>query len=315
MDYKDYYQILDIDRSATQDAVKTAYRKLARKYHPDINREAGAEDKFKELGEAYEVLKDTKKRAAYDQLGAEWKSGQNFEAPPQWDTGFKHSGRRDGADRAEFSDFFETLFRREQGDPQQGKQHYEFHAQGEDHHAKIEIALTDSYAGATRSLSLSSPQLDANGHVTVKSRSINVKIPKGVVEGQHIRLAGQGAPGAGKGQSGDLYLEVQFAKDPIYRVIGTDVYLDLPISPWEAALGSKIKIPTPIGNVEMSIPKNSRSGQKLRLKKRGIPAKAPGDLFAVLQIVVPAAKSEKDTELYTQMSRQMKFNPRERLGV
>ena len=316
MNYKDYYKILDVDRAATQDEVKSAYRKLARKFHPDISKEAGAEDKFKELGEAYEVLKDTEKRAAYDQLGADFKAGQKFSPPPGWDAGFEYSG--DGSSRSDgaaFSDFFESLFGDARRASSQSHGRQEFHLHGQDHHAKILINLADSYRGATRSFSLSSPQLDAAGQVSVKTRSINVKIPKGVIEGQHIRLAGQGTPGAGKGRAGDLYLEIQFANDPVFSVAGADVFFDLPISPWEAALGGKIKIPTPTGNVEMSVPKNARSGQKLRLKKRGIPAKVPGDPFAVLQIVVPPVMSDKDKQLYEQMSREMKFNPREKLGV
>jgi len=315
MDYKDYYEILGLERSATQDEIKRAYRKLARKYHPDVNKDADAENKFKEAGEAYEVLKDPDKRAAYDQLGANWQAGQEFHAPPGWDEGFEFSGGGfDGGDQAAFSDFFESMFGRER----RGGGHrtaHEFHAHGQDHHAKIAIDLNDAYQGATRTISLRAPEVDASGHVTVRDRSIRVKIPRGITEGQHIRLAGQGSPGMGQGQAGDLYLEVHFEPDRNYSVEGRDVYLNLPITPWEAALGGKVKCPTPSGAVDLKVPKNARTGQKLRLKGRGIPSKQPGDLYVVLQIAVPPAKTEKDRELYEQMAREMNFDPRAALGV
>jgi len=316
MEYRDYYEVLGLERTATQDELKRAYRKLVRKFHPDVNKDADAEDKFKEVGEAYEVLKDPEKRAAYDQLGANWQAGQNFQAPPEWDSGFEFSGGGyTQPDHAEFSDFFETLFGQAQAAGARYQGNREFHAPGQDHHAKISVELKDAYTGAKRDITLRSPELDASGHVSVKERTIRVTIPKGIVAGQHIRLAGQGTPGAGQGRTGDLYLEVHFLKDPVFGVEGRDVYFDLPITPWEAALGGTAKSPTPSGSVDLKIPANARSGQKLRLKGRGIPGNPAGDLFAVLQIAIPPVKTDKDRELYEQMSREMDFDPRVKLGV
>jgi len=330
MEYKDYYKILGVERDATQDEIKRAYRKMARTYHPDVNKEEGAEAKFKDAGEAYEVLKDPEKRAAYNELGANWQQGQEFRPPPNWDAGFEFSGGGyTQADASQFSDFFEKMFGGMRGgragagfggDAGHGAGHggfsrREFHAQGQDHHAKVEIDLKDAYEGAKRQMTLRFPEVDEHGHVVVKDRTLNVTIPKGVREGQHIRLAGQGAPGMGKGQPGDLYLEVRFAPDPVYRVEGKDVYLDLPVAPWEAALGASVKAPTPEGAVMLKIPPNSAAGRTMRLKGRGIPGKPPGDLFAVLKIVLPPADSDKAKELYQQMERELAFNPRSGLGV
>ena len=240
MEYKDYYKILGVERNASQDDIKRAYRKLARTFHPDVNKEAGAEAKFKDAGEAYEVLKDPEKRAAYNELGANWKQGQEFRPPPNWDAGFEFSGGgATGADASQFSDFFEGLFGRMRGGGGGGfggrggfSGAREFNAQGEDHHAKVVIDLRDAYNGAKRSITLRVPEVDPRGHVAVKDRTLNVTIPKGVREGQHIRLAGQGSPGIGNGLPGDLYLEVAFAPDSVFRVEGKDVYVDLPIAPW-----------------------------------------------------------------------------------
>ena len=316
MDFKDYYETLGLERNATQDDIKRAYRKIARKYHPDVNKEPGAEERFKEAGEAYEVLKDPEKRAAYDQLGANWKAGQDFQAPPDWNEGFEFSGGGyTEADEAAFSDFFESLFGRARGAGAQPRGRHTFHAQGQDHHASITIDLTDAYEGAARTISLRAPDVDQDGHVTVKDRSIRVKIPKGITEGQHIRLAGQGTPGIGQGRAGDLFLEIRFNPDSAYTVEGRDVYFDLPITPWEAALGGKVKAPTPSGVVELTVPQNARAGQKLRLKGRGIPGKPAGNLYAVLQIAVPPVTSDEDRALYEKMARQMNFDPRAKLGV
>lgn len=325
MEYKDYYKILGVERGATQDEIKSAYRKLARTYHPDVNKEPDAEAKFKDAGEAYEVLKDPEKRAAYDELGANWQQGQNFRPPPNWDAGFEFSGGGyTQADASQFSDFFEELF----GGMRAGRGgggfagtgggfggQREFHAQGQDHHAKIEIDLRDAYAGAKRTITLRNPEVDAQGHVAVKERTLNVTIPKGVREGQSIRLAGQGSPGMGKGPAGDLYLEVRFAPDPLYRVDGKDVSLDVPIAPWEAALGASIKVPTPEGPVMLKVPPDSTKGRTMRLKGRGLPGSPPGDLHAVLKIVLPPAETDKAKELYRDMEREMPFNPRAGLGV
>jgi len=245
MQYKDYYKVMGLSREASQDEIKRAYRKLARKYHPDVSKEKDAEAKFKELGEAYEVLKDPEKRAAYNQLGADWKAGQDFRPPPNWNEGFEFRGGGFTSDNAEaYSDFFEQLFG-SAAFSSVGRGQHGVHARGQDSHAKIHIDLEDSFHGATRNISLSAPEINAQGQVQVKHRNLNIKIPKGIKAGQHIRLAGQGSSGTGSGQSGDLFLEIAFNNHPLYRVLETDVYLDLPVTPWEAALGAKIKTPTP----------------------------------------------------------------------
>ncbi|MGD9391691.1 MAG: DnaJ C-terminal domain-containing protein [Chromatiales bacterium] len=313
MDFKDYYAIMGVDRNATQDEIKRAYRKLARKYHPDVSKEHDAEIRFKELGEAYEVLKDPQKRAAYDQLGADWKAGQEFHPPPDWDAGFEFSGTGFGGGSG-FSDFFESLFGDFSRGPRGGAR-AGFQARGEDHHAKVLIDLEDAFNGASRSISLRAPEAAPNGQVITKERTLNVRIPKGVSEGQRIRLAGQGAPGMGSGQRGDLFLEISFRPHPLYRVDGRDIFLDLPITPWEAALGATLKVPTPAGKVDLKIPAGTGSGRKLRLKGRGIPGKTAGDLYVIPQITVPPADSDAAREFYRKMERELPYNPRKQLGV
>ena len=317
MEFKDYYGIMGVKRDATQDEIKRAYRKLARKYHPDVSKEADAEARFKEVGEAYEVLKDPEKRAAYDQLGANWKAGQEFRPPPDWDQGFEfHGGGFTGADAEQFSDFFESLFGRGGfGGAYARGARREFHARGEDTYAKVLIDLEDAYKGATRALTLKHTELGPNGRPQLKERTLNVRIPKGVRQGQHIRLAKQGGAGIGKGGPGDLYLEVEFQPHPFYKVEGKDVYLDLPVAPWEAMLGASIKVSTPSGPVDLKIPAGSSGGRKLRLKGRGIPAKAPGDLYVVLQIALPKADSDAARQAYQEFQKATNFNPRAHLGV
>jgi curved DNA-binding protein len=307
MEYKDYYEIMGVSRDATQDEIKRAYRKLARKYHPDVSKAADAELKFKELGEANEVLKDPEKRAAYDQLGSNWNAQQGFQPPPDWGTGFEfHGAPSGGGDQHDFSDFFESLFGQARGPG--GSRGYQMH--GEDHHAKILIDLEDSFSGASRSISLQMPEVTPDGHVVTRSRTLKVRIPKGIRQGQQIRLSGQGATGLGSGKAGDLYLEVEFKPHRHYRVEGADVYLDLPLAPWEAALGAAVKVPTPAGAIDLKIPANSQAGKKLRLKGRGIPAKTPGDLYVVLQIVLPPADNDKAKAVYKRMQDELEFNPR-----
>jgi curved DNA-binding protein len=315
MDYKDYYIIMGLERDASQDEVKRAYRKLARKYHPDVSKESDAEARFKELGEAYAVLKDPEKRAAYDQLGASWKAGQDFQPPPDWDAGFEFSGGDPGGDYSAHSDFFETLFGRGFGSAQADRGPAGFRARGEDHHAKVLIELEDAYRGATRDITLRTPQLDSSGHVTTKERTLSVKIPKGVQQGQRIRLSGQGAPGLGNGSPGDLYLEIEFRPHKVYRVEGRDIYFDLPVTPWEAALGATVKAPTPEGTVDLKIPKGTNSGRKLRMNKRGIPGVPPGDLYAEVTITLPPADSDTATNLYRKMENELAYDPRSKLGV
>ncbi|SDY20774.1 DnaJ C-terminal domain-containing protein [Nitrosomonas halophila] len=312
MEFKDYYQIMGIARDATQDDIKRAYRKLARKYHPDVSKELGAEARFKEIGEAYEVLKDPEKRAAYDQLGARWKNGQEFQAPPGWDQGFEfHGGDFKQADASQFSSFFEALF----GRGGHARQRAGSGVPGEDSHAKILIDLEDTFRGAVRSLTLQHTQLGLDGRPQTKERTLHVRIPKGIRQGQHIRLAGQGSPGMGRGQAGDLYLEVMFKPHSLYKIEEKDIFLDLPIAPWEAALGATVKVPTPAGVVDLKVPAGSQSGQKLRLRQRGIPSTPPGDLYIVLQIALPPADSEQARAIYREMEQKLAFNPRAKLRV
>ena len=315
MEFKNYYEVLGVERNASQAEIKRAYRKKARKYHPDVSKEADAEEHFKEVGEAYEVLKDPEKRASYDQLGDKWKEGQDFRPPPDWNQGFEfHGGGFTQADASQFSDFFESLFGGgfSAQDPLRGA-----HAnmRGEDSHAKVLIELEDAYHGATRTLTLRHTELGPDGRPQLKNRTLNVRIPKGVHQGQHIRLAGQGGAGFGKGGAGDLYLEIEFRPHGHYRAEGRDVYLDLPLAPWESALGARVKVPTPDGTVELKIPPGSKSGNKMRLKGRGIPGKSAGDLYVVLQVVLPPADSEQAKALYLEMEQKLAFNPRAGLGV
>ncbi|MDH4023381.1 MAG: DnaJ domain-containing protein [Gammaproteobacteria bacterium] len=320
MEYKDYYQTLGVARDATQDSIKRAYRKLARKYHPDVSKEVDADAKFKELGEAYEVLKDPEKRAAYDQLGANWQAGQDFRPPPGWDAGFEFSGGEAGFDARRFSEFFEQIFGRGAAGQQRtaheaaggfgGGYRQAYQSRGEDRHARILIDLDDAFAGATRAITLHAPEVDQQGHVRTRERTLNVRIPKGVRSGQHIRLAGQGSPGVGGGAAGDLYLEVEFKPHRWYHVEERDLYLDLPLAPWEAALGAKVRVPTPAGAVGLNIHPGTAAGARLRLKGRGIPGEPPGDLYAVVQIVLPPAATDAARALYEKMAREMPFNPR-----
>ncbi len=313
MEFKDYYAIMGVARDATQDEIKRSYRKLARKYHPDVSDDPQAEDRFKEIGEANEVLKDPEKRAAYDQLGAQWHSGQDFRPPPDWDQGFEF---RDGgytqADAAQFSDFFESLFGgRNRGG---GRTGHRVRARGEDHYARVSVDLEDSYAGAERAITLRAPELTEDGHVVLRERTLNVRIPKGIRSGQKIRLAGQGGPGLGDGESGDLYLQVELNPHDLYRVDGPDVYLDLPVAPWEAALGATVKSPTPSGPVDLRIPPNSNHASKLRLKGKGIPGNQPGDMYVVLKVTLPPS-NEDSRALYENMKAKMEFNPRAHMGI
>lgn len=317
MQYKDYYEIMGVDRKATQDEIKRAYRKLARKYHPDVSKETDAEMHFKEVGEAYEVLKDPEKRAAYDQLGSNWQTGQDFKPPPGWDEGFEYSGGGfSEADAAHFSDFFENLFgQRSAQEFRTGGGQQSARMRGQDHHARVMINLEDACNGAERAITLRVPEVDASGHVVTRDRTLNVKIPKGITRGQRIRLRGQGTAGVGQGEAGDLYLEVDFEPHPFYRVEGRDIYINLPITPWEAALGSNVSVPTLGGKVDMKIPAGAQTGKKMRLKGRGLPGKPAGDQYVILQIETPAASSEAHKALYQRMQEEMNFNPRQRLGV
>jgi curved DNA-binding protein len=324
MKFRDYYETLGVARGATEAEIKAAYRKLARKYHPDVNKEAGAEAQFKEVGEAYSVLKDTEKRVAYDRMGANWKNGQDFTPPPNWNEGFEYSdsnfsgghGGFGGGSEGDQSEFFESLFGRGRqaqggrgGNPRQG-----MNLKGQDHHAKILIDLADAYNGAKRTIALHMPTQDANGHVSTQERKLDVSIPKGIKAGQNLRLAGQGGPGMGSGGTGDLYLEIDFHPNPIYRVDGKDVYLDLPLAPWEAALGTTVHIPTPAGStLELKIPAGTAAGRKMRLKEKGIPSKEAGDLYVIPNIVLPSAETDAQKEAYQVLEKAFDFKPRNHL--
>ena len=316
MKYKDYYAIMGVPRDAKQDEIKRAYRKLARKYHPDVSKASDAEQRFKEVGEAYEVLKDPEKRAAYDRLGEDWKAGQEFRPPPDWDAGFEFSGGSYTAGGPGIhSDFFEELFGRGFARPGGTAGQQIFRMRGEDHHARVLVDLEDSFNGTTRAISLSAPELSEEGHVITRERTLSIRVPKGIRPGQQIRLAGQGGPGFGGAESGDLYLEVAFHQHPLYRVDGADIYLDLPVAPWEAALGATIKAPTPTGAVDLKIPPNSNQGRRLRLKGRGLPGRKPGDMYVVLQVTLPAADSDAAKGLYREMKDRLGFNPRAAMRV
>lgn len=310
MQFRDYYEIMGVARDASQDEIKRAYRKLARKFHPDVSKEADAEQRFKELGEAYEVLKDPEKRAAYDQLGADYKAGQEFRPPPDWNEGFEfHGGGFTGGDASQFSDFFESLFGG-RGFARQGAGYRDVHMRGQDSHARVLIDIEDAYRGTQRAISLQHVEVDPQGRPQPKTRTLKVTIPKGISAGQQIRLAGQGSLGVGGAKPGDLFLEVDFRDHPLYRVDGKDVYLELPVAPWEAALGATVKVPTPAGAVEMKIPAGSASGRRMRLKGRGLPARQPGDLYVVLKIVIPEASGEEQRQAWQQLAKKFDFDPR-----
>lgn len=312
MEFKDYYQTLGVDKTATADEIKKAYRRLARKYHPDVSKEPNAQERMREVNEANEVLGDPEKRAAYDQLGQQHRDGQDFQPPPGWDAGFQSGGHGfGGAEADQFSDFFANLFGQagRGGRASQGAHAYQM--RGEDRHARITIDLADAYQGATRNITLQVPQADAQGRVVTREHTLSVKIPKGVKEGQHIRLTGQGSPGMGGGPPGDLYLEVHFTADALYRVEGRDVHVSLPVTPWEAALGATVEVPTPSGPVKVKVPEGSQAGRRLRLKGRGIPGAEAGDLYVALEVVLPAADTDKARELYETMARELAFDPRQ----
>jgi curved DNA-binding protein len=311
MEYKDYYKILGVPRDASSDDIKRAYRRLARKYHPDVSKEADAEARFKEVNEANEVLRDPEKRAAYDALGDQWRAGQEFRPPPggagAWQREYEFS--RD--DAAHFSDFFSSLF----GGGGFGRTSDDlFRKRGQDQTVKVQISLEDAYSGATRQLRLEQPEVGKDGRVTSRTRTLNVRIPPGVTQGQQIRLAGQGSPAPRGGKSGDLYLEVDFAPHHLFRAEGKDIFIRLPIAPWEAALGATVKVPTLGGHVSLRIPPGSQSGRHLRLKGRGLPGNPSGDEYVLIEIVVPAAHTEEEKEEFRRMAKAFSFDPRANLG-
>ena len=296
MEYKDYYKILGVERTISQADLKKTYRKLARKYHPDVSKEANAEERFKEVNEAYEVLGDEEKRSQYDTLGANWKNGQNFNPPPGWEGGFDFSqftsGGHGGSSSSGFSDFFESMFGGgfEQGGRQQGFKQRRPKPQAEV--LSLYVDLEDVYAGKTKRVRLPD------------GSSVEVKIPKGIEEGKKIRLSGKASTG------GDLHLQIQLKKHPLFRREGKDIFLDLPIAPWEAALGCSITVDTLSGQLRLTVPENSASGKKMRIKGRGLPGEINGDQFVVLQVVTPPATSESEIKFYEDMKKKFDWKPR-----
>ncbi|MEA3640323.1 MAG: DnaJ C-terminal domain-containing protein [Lamprobacter sp.] len=329
MEYKDYYKILGVSREAKPDEIKAAYRKLARKYHPDVSQEPNAEERFKEVNEANEVLKDPEKRAQYDALGSGWHAGDHFRPPPG--AGSREGWRGDQfseEEAAQFSDFFSSIFggmgggrsSRSSGFGGSGMHADPFAGRGRDQSARIRVSLEEAFKGGTRQLRLEVPEIDAQGQLKMRARTLNVRVPAGVTEGQQIRLAGQGGPGLGgngqAGSAGDLYLEVEFEPHPVFRSEGKDIHLKLPIAPWEAARGATVPVPTLGGTVSLKIPAGSQSGQRLRLKGRGLPGKPAGDAFVQFEITNPPAESDEARAAFDALAERFKsFNPRAKLGV
>jgi curved DNA-binding protein len=310
MQFKDYYAIMGVPRDATADQIKQAYRKLARKYHPDVSKEKDAEERFKEVGEAYEALHDPQKRAAYDQLGSGPKAGEDFQPPPGFGAGFGFREPEDAAGGGDTSDFFESLFGRPGFAGSRRRRD-----RGEDHHARVLIDLEASLHGGTRTVVLRIPEAGDDGRSQMTDRTLNVKIPAGIQAGQSIRLAGQGQKGPPGTKPGDLFLEVSFAAHALYRPEGRDLNLELPVAPWELALGASVPVPTPGGAVDLKVPAGSKPGARLRLRGRGLPANPPGDLYVTLQIALPPADTDAAKAAYAAFAAAAPFNPRSQLGV
>lgn len=308
MEFKDYYHALGVARDATADDVKKAFRGLARKYHPDVSKEPDAERRMKEINEAYAVLSDPERRAAYDALAARGlHGGEEFRPPPDWDAGFEFSGRGfDGAEAADFSEFFAELFGRMGARRAAAGFGEELRARGEDHYAKVVLDLKDAWRGARRTITLRAPALGADGRVRLQTRTLEVQIPRGVREGQLIRLAGQGAPGTGGAPPGDLFLEVHFAPHERWRVEGRDIVAELPVAPWEAALGAVVPVELPDGStLRVRIPAGAGSGRRLTVRGRGLPSEPPGDLDLVIRVVLPPADDPRARRLYEAMAREL----------
>jgi curved DNA-binding protein len=333
MQFQDYYETLGVEKTASQDEIKKAYRKLSKQFHPDINKDKGAEDRFKLIGEAYEVLKDPDKRKKYDQIGTGFRGGEDFRPPQGWGgVEFNFGGGGDfgaGGVPSGFSDFFDTFFgragrgaqqtRRRGGPVYEGRspfaQDYEFErapVEGKSHEVEITIPLEDAYHGTTKSISLESEVRGPDGGRRRETKNYQVKIPAGTTDGMKIRLAGQGSPSPGGGAAGDLFLKVHLAPHPRFTVVGHDVQAVVNVSPWEAALGGKIDFATLDGEVKLTIPAGAQSGQKLRLKGKGLPMKGGerGALNVELRIVVPKELSAKERGLFEELAKGSTFDPR-----
>ncbi len=310
MKYKDYYAALGVKRDASPADLKKAYRKLAQKHHPDVSKEKGAEEKFKEIAEAYQTLKDPDKRAAYDQLGSGHRPGQDFRPPPDWERQFR-SGERTGEyaafDGLDLSDLFASLRGGGRGASRANRS-----IPGEDYEVTVHLSLEDALDGTQRDLNLNVPEYDADGRARHVPKTIKARIPKGATEGQRLRLRGQGGKGANGGRDGDLYLNIALHPHPLFRPSGHDLYLDLPLAPWEAALGATVEVPTLGGAVNLKIPPGTAAGRKLRLAKKGLPRPGggEGDLYAIVQIVNPTVLSAREKELFGEIAKASTFDPR-----
>ncbi|MBW1980043.1 MAG: DnaJ domain-containing protein [Deltaproteobacteria bacterium] len=315
--FQDYYEILGVKRDASQDDIRRAYRKLARKYHPDVNKDRNAEEKFKQVNEAYEVLKDPEKRKLYDQLGPDWKAGQDFKPPPGWENVHFEFRRGPGAEAFDFghgfSDFFEALFGQGMGGGGAARaRHSVWAVPGQDHEAEISISLEDAYRGATKTITLQTHEVDEKGYLRPVNHTYQVRIPPGTTDGSRIRLRGKGGEGVAGGPPGDLYLKVNIEPHPRFKVDGHDVLVEVPVAPWEAALGATVKVPLIDGSVSLKIPAGFQSGQKLRLRGKGLPKKGGGrgDLLAQVKITVPKRLTAKEKELFSELARVSTFDPR-----
>ena len=306
MKYKDYYDILGVKRDAGADEIKKAYRKLAHKYHPDVSRDPAGEEKFKEIAEAYDTLKSPEKRAAYDQLGR-YQPGQDFQPPPDWSRQFG-----DTETSFEGIDLEALLAGLAAARHRAGRGAGSMRMPGQDYEVTAHISLEDAFRGTEIELNLTVPEHDEKGFLRRVPRTFKVRIPKGATDGQRLRLAGRGGKGFNGGRDGDLYLNIALHPHPLFRVSGHDLFLDLPLAPWEAVLGASVEVPTPGGPIHLKVPPNTRAGQHLRLARRGLPRThgGEGDLFAIVQIAVPTAAGERERELFTQLADASTFNPR-----
>jgi len=304
MKYKDYYGVMGLDRKASPEEIKSAYRKLARKYHPDVSKEPGGEEKFKEVGEAYETLGDPKKRAAYDELGNH-RAGQDFRPPPGW-------GKQFGDGQFSFDDIdLGDLFAGLAGGHRRSRRNAGA-VPGQDYEVAARITLEDAYRGTEVELKLAIPEYDANGFTRSVERSVKARIPKGATDGQRLRLPGKGGKGFKGGRDGDLYLDIALEPHRLFRASGHDLFFDLPLAPWEAVLGADVEVPTLAGSVRLKVPAGTRAGQQLRLAGRGLPMprEGHGDLFTIVQIAVPTVTGERERALFKELAAVSTFNAR-----
>jgi curved DNA-binding protein len=301
MKYKDYYAILGVERDATDEVVKKAYRKLARKYHPDVSKEKGAEEKFKDVAEAYQTLSDKEKRAAYDQLGR-FRAGDEFRPSQDWSSRFGGGAPMEDFDLSDLFTNFGAAFGRGGRNDTRGRR-------GQDYEVQARISLEDAAAGTELNLNLATPEEATRGGT---QRTLRVRVPKGATDGQRLKVRGKGGPGGNGGTAGDLYVEIRFLPHRLFKASGHDLNLDLPLAPWEAVLGSEIEVPTLEGKVKLRIKPGAIAGQKLRISGKGLPKPdgSAGDLYVVLQIVTPEKPSASDIALYEKLRDGSGFDPR-----